>query len=126
MSANFELASRKHYRYPFNGSCSTEDLWSLSLAQLDSVYKALRRQERDDNAEDSLLAPVEKNEDRENMFEIIKYIVAYKQEQIAAKEMEKANADTRRRIQEVLYDQENETLRNMSRDQLVAMLAKLQ
>ena len=49
----FENAVRKKYRYPFNGMISTEDLWDLSLKNLDTIYKALKSEIKDDS--DSLL-----------------------------------------------------------------------
>lgn len=31
----FETASRRKYRFPFHGSINTEDLWDLSVQNLD-------------------------------------------------------------------------------------------
>lgn len=40
MTANFELASRNHYRFPFNGMIFTDDLWELNVQQLDSIFRS--------------------------------------------------------------------------------------
>ena len=41
----FEMASQFKFRYPYNvGLITTEDLWDLTLTQLDTVYKALSKE----------------------------------------------------------------------------------
>ena len=41
----FEMASQFKFRYPYKvGLITTEDLWDLSLTQLDTVYKALSKE----------------------------------------------------------------------------------
>ena len=37
----FEVATRKQYRFPYKGNASVEDLWHLSLTELDAVFKTL-------------------------------------------------------------------------------------
>ena len=42
MSTNmFEIAARNKFRFPFKGMISTEDLWDLSVENLDNVFKTL-------------------------------------------------------------------------------------
>ena len=41
----FEMASQFKFRYPYKAELiTTEDLWDLSLTQLDTVYKALSKE----------------------------------------------------------------------------------
>ena len=41
----FEMASQLKFRYPYKvGLITTEDLWDLTLTQLDTVYKALSKE----------------------------------------------------------------------------------
>ena len=44
MAANFELATKEKYRFPFKGMIGVEDLWDLDVNQLDSVFKALNKE----------------------------------------------------------------------------------
>ena len=51
----FEYAVRNKVRFPFKGMISVEDLWDLSLTNLDSIYKTLNKQIKQ-NDEESLLS----------------------------------------------------------------------
>lgn len=46
MEANkmFEVAVRNKFRFPFKGVISVEDLWDLSVQQLDGIFKTLKSQ----------------------------------------------------------------------------------
>lgn len=50
----FELATRNKMRFPFRGMISVEDLWDLSLTNLDSVFKILNAEAKK-SEEESLL-----------------------------------------------------------------------
>lgn len=125
MAANFELASRKHYRFPFNGMISTDDLWDLSIQQLDSIFKKLNAQVKQSEEESLLPSPSKENIDLMNKIEIIRHIVAYKQARLAEAETAVARAQQRARIEEALFEHENAELRNKSPEELRAMLDQL-
>ena len=42
----FEAATKEKYRFPFKGMISVEDLWDLKLQDLDSVFKSLNKQKK--------------------------------------------------------------------------------
>ena len=42
----FEVAVRDKFRYPYKGVIATEDLWDLSVQQLDGIFKTLKSQEK--------------------------------------------------------------------------------
>ena len=63
MADLFKKATRKKYRFQFKGLCTVEDLWDLSVENLDSIFKNLKKQQRE-SAEESLLEVVSK-EDKE-------------------------------------------------------------
>lgn len=125
MAVNFEIASRKHYRYPYNGMVSTEDLWDLNMAQLDSIFKKLKAQSRQAQEESLLTTKTQEDVDTENKIDIIRYIVEYKQNLQKEAEMAMERKQQRARIEEILYERENADLRNKTPEELRAMLDEL-
>lgn len=93
----FEMASQFKFRYPYKvGLITTEDLWDLSLTQLDTVYKALSKEMHiilQDG--DSLLytkSPDLFNKEQELIakIELVKYIFKCQQQ---AEELHRMEAD---------------------------------
>lgn len=125
MSVNFEMASRKHYRYPYNGMISTEDLWELNVSQLDFIFKKLKAQSRQAQEESLLTTKTQEDVDTENKIDIIRYIVEYKQNLQKEAEMAMKRKQQRARIEEILYERENADLRNKTPEELRAMLDEL-
>lgn len=122
----FEMAVRKKFRFPFRGMISTEDLFDLSLTDLDSVYKTLKSQKRAQDAEDSLLSAKTSEDIELNMkIEIVKYIVDIKLAEKAAKENERAKKLQKQKIMSILAEKEDEALHGKSIEELQKMLGDL-
>ena len=122
MSDLFKIASRKKYRFNYKGVISVEDLWDLSVEELDNIYKKLKAQQKNNN-EESLLQSVTK-EDKElaNKIDIIKTIVVDK---LAAKERALKVAEKKaqnQRILEILADKKDAALKEKSIEELQAMI----
>lgn len=121
----FEITVRNKYRFPFKGCISAEDLWDLTPAQLDSVYKALNREAKA-VSEDSLMAEHTGNVELRNKVEIVKYIFSVKKEEKAAIERAAVNAEKARRIKEILADKQDSALKSKSEEELLKMLESLE
>ena len=125
----FEMASQFKFRYPYKGMITTEDLWDLSLTQLDVVYKNLTKELKDIDG-DSLITTRAANDavkanELENKIEIVKYIFSHKQH---AAELERMSAEThgkKQRILEVLAKKKDDAMQNMSEEELMQMLNEL-
>ena len=94
----FEYAAKNKLRFPFRGSITTEDLYDLSPANLDSIYKTLSREAKK-NEEESLLA--DKTADDVQLgvkIEIVKHIVA---EKLAAIDRAKKAAATKLQAEKI-------------------------
>lgn len=122
MSDLFKVASKKKYRFIYKGVVTVEDLWDLSVEELDKIYKSLKSKQKTE-AEESLLTTTSK-EDKElnNKIEIVKIIVADKLE---AKERAIKSAEKRaknQRILEIMADKADAELKAKSLDELRAML----
>lgn len=121
----FEMATRLKFRFPFRGMISVEDLWDLTVEQLDAVYKALNKDVKQSQEESLLSAPRVGNADLNAKIEIVKYIFQVKQEEEAERRAAADNAIKRRRILEVLAKKQDNALENMTEEQLQAALAEL-
>lgn len=127
MEANnmFEVAVRNKFRFPFRGLVSTEDLWDLSVQQLDEIFKALKSQEKKAQEESLLNARTPEDTVLEAKIEIIRHIVSVKLEEEEQFKRAKAVQDERRKIMAILADKQDEELRNKSSEELQAMLNQL-
>lgn len=123
MADLFKIANKKKYRFNYKGVISVEDLWDLSVEELDKIYKSLKSQQKN-ASEESLLQTVSK-EDKEllNKIEIIKIVVSDK---LAAKERAQKTASQRaqnQRILEIMADKQDAALKEKSIEELQSMLA---
>lgn len=117
----FLLATRKKYRFPYRGSVSVEDLWDLGMTALDDVYKSLNREVKK-QVEDSLLSETVGDAELQNKLEIVKYVFATKKAEAQARKEEAKNAEKRNRILEILEQKQDESLKNMSEEELRKLL----
>lgn len=118
----FEGAARAKYRFPFRGVITTEDLWDLSLQDLDRIFKTLNAEAKQTQEESLLKVKDEHSEILERKIEIIKHIVSVKQaEAEAVKEAANRKAQ-KQRIMEIIAKKEDDALVNMPLDKLKEMV----
>lgn len=121
MNTLFVMATRRKFRFPFKGLISVEDLWDLSVKNLDTIFKALNAEARQAN-EDSLLATKSTaDKELESKIEIIKFIVKVKQDEAAQRLVVAANKEQQRRIDEIIAAKQDQKLQDMSIEDLIAM-----
>lgn len=125
MANLFEIAAREKYRFPYKGQISVEDLWDLSPAQLDTIYKILNKSLKV-QGEDSLLTEGGADPTVSNMIEIVKHIFAVKQDEAKARKAAAENAEKKRRIMDIIAQKQDEALLNMSEADLQKMLSELE
>lgn len=121
----FELATRKKFRFPFKGLISVEDLWDLSVQNLDAVFKALNAEVKQVK-EESLLA-TKSTEDAilDAKIEIVKHIVSIKLEEADQRTKAAEKREQKRRLQELIANKQDEALQGKSIEELQAMLSAL-
>lgn len=122
MADLFKVATKKKYRFNFKGQLTVEDLWELSVEDLDKIYKILKSQQRN-SQEESLLQTASK-EDRElsNKIDIIKTIFTDK---LIAREKALKAAEKKaqnQRILEIMADKQDAALKEKSLEELQNML----
>lgn len=122
----FEYAVRNKVRFPFKGMISVEDLWDLSLTNLDSIYKTLNKQVKQ-SEEESLLSEKESvDTELEVQISIIKYIVDVKKKEKEAKDKAAEKKAQKQKIMSIIASKENEALQNSSLEDLKKMLEELE
>lgn len=122
----FELATRKKFRFPYKGMISVEDLWDLSLKNLDAVFKALTAEKKQASEMSLLATKSPEDEILDAKIAIVQYIFDIKVAEAAAAKQAAANAAKAQHIMGLIADKENQKLANMSVEELHAMLAELQ
>lgn len=121
----FEVAVRNKFRFPYKGTISVEDLWDLSVQQLDNIFKTLKSQEKEAQEESLLDTLTPEDEILVTKIEIIKYIVNVKLAEAQQAERARELHDQRQKILGILADKQDEDLRNKTTDELRAMLEQL-
>ena len=121
----FEMATRNKFRFPFKGQISVEDLWDLSVQNLDAVFKTLNAEVKQVK-EESLLA-TKSTEDTilDAKIEIVKHIVKIKLEEADQHTKAAEKRAQARRIQELIANKQDEALQDKSIEELQAMLSAL-
>lgn len=121
----FELSTRRKYRYTYKGWISVEELWDMSLQELDTIYKNLNKQAKSES-EESLMDKNNVDEDLMNRIEIVKYIFNVKQTEAEEKKAKLDNAEKKRKILDILAEKKDESLRNASEEELMKMLDEME
>lgn len=121
----FEAASKNKYRYPYKGMITTEDLWDLTPAQLDVVYKALNKGVSESQVSSLMCKVTEVDAELLNKIEIVKYIFNAKEEEAEARKNDAVKYAKKQRILDVLAQKQEDALQNMSEDELKKMLDEL-
>lgn len=121
----FEFAVRNKLRFPFRGVISVEDLWDLSVTNLDKIFKELNSQVKQSKEESLLDTKTKEDEVLEIQIEIIKHIVSVKQEEMAAREKEIEKRAQKQKIMSIIAEKKDEALYNSSVEELTKMLEEL-
>lgn len=118
----FEAATKEKYRFPFKGMISVEDLWDLKLQDLDSVFKSLNKQKKQNDEESLLQVKTAEDQELDNKIQIVKYIVKFKQEEIEERLQAKDKKEYNQKLLELIERKQNEELAGKSIEELQAML----
>ena len=121
----FEYAVRNKIRFPFKGMISVEDLWDLSLTNLDSIYKTLNKQVKQTEEESLLATKTNVDTELEVQIAIVKHIVSVKLEEQDAREKAAAKKAQKQKIMAIIATKEDEALQNTSVEDLRKMLDEL-
>lgn len=126
IEAKFEAATRTKLRFPYKGLVSTEDLWDLSVQQLDSVFKVLNSELKTVKEESLLNTKTKKDEELDLKIDIVKHVFEIKTAEANARLEEKERKEQKQKILNILASKKEESLQNKSPEELEAMLKDLE
>lgn len=121
----FEIATRTKMRFPFKGLVSVEDLWDLSVRDLDSIFKTLNAQVKKSQEESLLATKTKEDETLATQIEIVKHIVKTRLDEAETAKQSKELKEKKQKIMEIIAAKQDESLKNASVEELQAMLANL-
>lgn len=121
----FEIATRTKMRFPFKGLVSVEDLWDLSVRDLDGIFKTLNAQVKKSQEESLLATKTKEDETLAIQIEIVKHIVKTKLDEAETAKQSKELKEKKQKIMEMIAEKKDEALRNASVEELQAMLDNL-
>lgn len=125
MEKMFEYATRNKVRLPFKGLISVEDLWDLTLTNLDSIYKTLNKQVKQSEEESLLNTKTTVDKELDVQIAIVKHIVAVKLAEQEAREKASAKKAQKQKIMAIIASKQDEALQNSSVEDLQKMLDEL-
>ena len=122
----FEVAVRNKLRFPFKGVVSVEDLWDLSVEDLDLIFKRLDSEVEAANKKSLLNKKTSEDEILDIKIEIVKYIVSIKLEEENKRLQAKEKREQKQKILAIMAEKQDADLQNKSLDELKEMLAGLE
>jgi hypothetical protein len=121
----FEKATRMKLRFACKGLCTVEDLWDMSLLQLDEIYKRLNRDLRI-RQEDSLLdVNTSEGTALQLKINIVKHIVQTKLQEAEARENALLKAEKKRKILAIIARKQDAAFAELSTEELTKMVNDL-
>lgn len=122
----FEKATRKKLRISTTrGNATTEDLWDLSLEELDNLAIGLNKKIKSLEAESFLNDVPRADEDLTLSFEIVKHILLTKKEERDSSRLAAKKKAEKARLLEILAKKQDAELDQLSVDELKAKIAEL-
>ena len=125
MEKMFEFALKNKVRFPFKGLVSVEDLFDLSVRDLDGIFKTLNTQVKKSQEESLLTTKTKEDETLAIQIEIVKHIVKTKLDEAETAKQSKELKEKKQKIMEIIAAKQDESLKNASVEELQAMLANL-
>ena len=132
----FEYAAINELRFPSSqGYLTTEQLFHLPLtsttqrANLNEIGKSIRNLIKNYDSDEDLVNPKasikKERTDLEVAFDIVKYVIEYKQSISNAKEQEKLQAEQRKLLNNLLQEKKFEGLKSLTEEEILKKIEEL-
>lgn len=124
----FEKASRLRLRWNFKGNITTEDLWSLSFTELDSLYRSYDEALAKVNKTSGLLnrnASSQVESEFQLRLDIVKHIFTVLRAEADARILSRDKAAKKAKLLELLAEKQDASLRDKSEEEILKMIEDL-
>jgi len=121
----FEVAAKSKMRFPYRGMIGVEDLFDLSVNQLDTIFKTLNKESKQMEEESLLGVKTQQSQELQDQIEIVKHIVRLKQVENAERLEAKEKAEKKQKLLSVLAKKQNEAIENLSEEDILKQLEEL-
>jgi len=121
----FEKATKQKIRFDFRGSISTEDLWDLSVEELDGIFKGLNSSKRQMSEESLLEKKTTEDTLLNTQIKIVTSIVETKLAEKDARLLLAERKEKKEKIMAILASKQDSALERKSSAQLQKMLEEL-
>lgn len=122
----FENALKKGFRYPSTkGLITTEDLFCLSLGDLNEIAKKINKRIKTSDEESFIPGPNFETSNDSKLLDVVKHIINTKLSEQNANVLEKEKADKKQKIMSLISKKNEESLEGMSKEELQKMLEEL-
>ncbi len=120
---NYKLATREKYRFQtIRGLLSTEQLWDLSITDLDTLAVSLDAEYKESGKKSFLVVKSEKDKTAKLKFDIVLDILNTKQEEAEVAKNKAAVKAHNTKILQLIADKQDDELKGKSVKQLTALL----
>ena len=127
MENNFIKASRQKLRFKVgNGNVSAEDLWDLTLEQLDLLAIAYDKELKDQTGTSFIKPKVNRTAPVQLKFDVVKYVIETKLAENEARRVRSEKLAKRSQILELMAKKELSSLKSKSLDELQKELDALE
>jgi len=120
----FEVAVKSKFRFLYKGIINTEDLFDLSLNDLNVVYQTLKKQQKQTQEESLLEIKSQEDQELDVKIQIVKHIFDEKVNKREMKLKEKEFKQHEQKIMEIIARKQDVEYENMSIDELNKMIGR--
>lgn len=126
MANIFERATRKKLRFvTVQGSLSTEQMWDLTLEQLNTVAVSLNKKIKESGEESFISSEVKVDADLQLSFDIVKHIIDIKLKEAETARNRREKRAKRDQLLALIADKQAQELQEKSVEDLMAELEAL-
>jgi len=121
----FLQASRKGVRFTYKGQITVEDLWNLSLDELNSIYEQLNNVLEKSSSKSLLKTRKSEDETLDLKIFIVQYIFEVKQQELNERKTRTEKLQKKNQLMAILEQKQNSELMGKSSEEIAKLIDEL-